>query len=190
MQLSEKKMTVPKHIIDIYKSSKCIYTKQQVEQALDRMAVEIHQLVGQSNPIILCVLIGGIVPTGNLLPRLDFPLELHYVHASRFLGKTVGGDLEWKAFPHAEIKDRTVLVVDDILDKGLTLASIIEQCRELQAKQVYTAVLVDKKCTRLPTGLTKADITGLSVDDEYVFGYGLDYENYLRNAPGIYVTKK
>lgn len=87
-------MTLPSHIIDVYNHSECLYSKEEVEQALDRMAKDIHQLLSGTNPILLCVLIGGIVPIGNLLPRLDFPLELHYVHATRYLGKTEGGELQ------------------------------------------------------------------------------------------------
>ncbi len=181
-------LTIPTHIQQIYQRSTCLYTKAQVEAALDSMAEDIHNQLSEKNPLLLSVMIGGLVPVGNLLPRLDFPLELHYIHATRYQGETQGGDLHWKAVPQFDVEGRTVLVVDDILDGGLTLASIIEFCRSRGAAEVYSAVLVDKQHERVPGGIEKADFTGLSVDDRYVFGYGMDYKEYLRNAPGIFVV--
>lgn len=179
---------IPKHIQEVYKRSSCLYSKAQVEAALDNMATEIHNSVADKNPIFLCVMIGGLVPVGNLLPRLDFPLELHYVHASRYDGATTGRELKWKAKPTFDIQDRTVVVIDDILDGGLTLAAIIEFCHTQGAKAVKSAVLVDKEHQREPGGVVAADFTGLKVEDRYVFGYGMDYKEYLRNAPGIFVV--
>jgi hypoxanthine phosphoribosyltransferase len=90
--------------------------------------------------------------------------------------------------PSAHLKGRSVLVVDDILDGGVTLAAIIEEIKAVGAEEVYSAVLVDKQHTRLPEGLPKADFVGLTVDDHYIFGFGMDYNEYLRNASGIYVV--
>jgi len=86
------------------------------------------------------------------------------------------------------LKDRAVLIVDDILDGGLTLSAIVDYCRAQGARSVLTAVLVDKLNARLPDGLHSADFCGLHVDNHYVFGYGMDYKGYLRNAPGIYMV--
>lgn len=181
-------MTVPKKIEEVYKKSTCLYTHNEVEAALDRMAKSIHEELKEKNPLILCVMIGGMVPLGNLLPRLDFPLEVNYVHATRYKGDIRGSELEWKVKPFVSLKDRTVLIVDDILDGGITLARIVDYVKEEQAKEVYTAVLVDKYKKRLEFGLDKADFVGLQVEDHYIFGYGLDYNEYLRNAPGIFVV--
>ena len=165
------------------------FTKKEVEKALDEMAVSISESLSDTNPIFLCVVIGGIIPVGNLLPRLDFPLEVDYIHVSRYRGKTSGGELWWKVTPTTSLKGRTVVVVDDILDGGITLASVINYCYMEEAKKVFSAVLVDKKKSiREPNGLNKADFHGLVVDDRFVFGYGLDYDGYLRNAPGIYAV--
>lgn len=183
-------MHLPKHIHDVFAKSECLYTKAEVENALDRLAKEIHTVLAEENPILLCVMIGGLVPTGNLLPRLDFPLELQYIHASRYRGETSGGELSWKYQPDCNMQDRTVLIVDDILDGGLTLAAIIDYCHSQGAKQVYSAVLVNKQHARQAGGLVQADFTGLVVDERFVFGYGMDYQEYLRNAPGIFVVPK
>jgi hypoxanthine phosphoribosyltransferase len=179
---------LPENIKAVYQRATCLYRREEVELAIDTMAGEIHQAIANENPVLLCVMIGGLVPMGSLLLRLDFPLELHYVHASRYHGDIKGGNLEWKASPSFDIKDRTVLIVDDILDSGLTLAAIVDYCQQQGATKVLTAVLVDKEHVREPGGLKKADFCGLEVEDRYIFGYGMDYKEYLRNAPGVYVV--
>jgi len=182
-------MSIPKQIQEVYKKATCLHTKQELDKELDRLALEIHETLSEKNPLLLCVMIGGLVLTGNLLPRLDFPLELDYVHATRYRGNLTGSeDLHWKAKPSATLKDRTVLILDDILDQGLTLQSIVDYCKKEGAKEVLTGVLLDKHECRLPGGLPEADFVGLKIPDEYVFGYGLDYKEYLRNAPGIFIA--
>jgi hypoxanthine phosphoribosyltransferase len=181
-------MSIPEKIKSVYEKSSCLYTSNEVEAALDRMAINIHDKLKDKNPVILCVMIGGLVPLGNLLLRLDFPLEVDYVHATRYRGEITGGDIHWKVKPSANITGRTVLIVDDILDGGVTLAAIIEEIKKMGASEVYSAVLVDKYRKRVPNGLQKADFVGLQVEDHYIFGYGMDYNEYLRNAPGIFVV--
>src|SRR3990167_5858183 len=179
---------LPNHIRDVLAKSTCIYSKTEVDAALDNMAHEISERLSHENPLFLCVVVGGIVPLGNLLPRLDFPLEVDYIHATRYQRKIVGTELVWKATPQSSLQNRTVVIVDDILDGGVTLAEIVKFCREKGAKEVLTAVLVEKYNARLPEGLPSADFHGLQADNHYVFGYGMDYKGYLRNAPGIYVV--
>lgn len=181
-------MTIPSKIKEVYERSSCLFTTNEVEAALDRMAIKIHEKLQDENPVILCVMVGGLVPLGNLLHRLDFPLEVDYVHATRYRGEITGNEILWKVKPSANLEGRTVLIVDDILDGGVTLAAIIDEIKKLGAKAVYTAVLVDKFRKRVPNGLLKADFVGLEVEDHYIFGYGMDYHEYLRNAPGIFVV--
>jgi len=177
---------LPKHIHEVLAKATCLYSKDQVEAALDRMANQINDQLALTNPIFLCVVLGGIVPLGNLLPRLNFPLEIDYVHVSRYHNDLTGKNLVWKNHPTISLKNRTIIVVDDILDGGVTLKGVLDYCREQDAKHIYSAVLVDKAAARIPAGLSKADFVGLTVDNHYVFGYGMDYKGYLRNAPGIY----
>ncbi len=165
-----------------------IHSPAAVEAAYDRIAAEIELRLAGSNPVVLCVLLGGLVPTGQLLCRLNFPLQLDYIHATRYRGGTRGDELEWLVRPRISLVDRTVLVIDDILDKGVTLAGIVEDCHNQGAKEVRSAVLIDKKTERA-SELEHADFSGLAVPDRYVFGCGMDYHNYLRNAPGIYAVK-
>lgn len=171
----------------VLREADLLCSQQQIEAALDRMAVQIKQQLGDRNPLVLCVMTGGIVPAGMLLPRLDFPLTLDYIHATRYGHKTTGGELEWIVKPSQPLKRRVVLLIDDILDEGLTLEAIIHDCQSAGATAVYSAVLVEKIRTR-PTAI-KAEFVGVEVEDRYLFGYGMDYKGYLRNAAGIYAVK-
>ncbi|MEZ5540589.1 MAG: hypoxanthine-guanine phosphoribosyltransferase [Pseudomonadota bacterium] len=157
----------------------------QVHAALDRMAAEITAVLGETLPVVLCVLTGGIIPTGHLLTRLPFPLETDYLHATRYRGATSGREVEWVSEPGISLAGRTVLVVDDILDEGNTLVDIARYCRQAGAAQLYTAVLIQKRHDRRNPA-AHADFVGLEVDDRYVFGFGMDYKGYLRNLNGIY----
>jgi hypoxanthine phosphoribosyltransferase len=181
-------MSVPNKIRSVYEKATCLYTTNEVEAALDRMAIKIHEQLQDLNPVIICVMKGGLVLLGNLLHRLDFPLEVDYVHATRYKGDLKGGDIQWIVKPSTNLAGRVVLIVDDILDGGITLAVIMDEMKKMGAEQVYSAVLVDKFRKRVPNGLQKADFVGLEVEDHYIFGYGMDYNEYLRNAPGIFVV--
>ena len=181
-------MTIPSAIREVQAKATCLFSQAEIEAALNLMAKAIHEKMSELNPVLLCVMVGGMVPAGNLLPRLDFPLEVDYVHATRYRGETRGGKLEWLVKPRCNLKDRVVLIVEDILDGGVTLAEIKKFCHEAQAKEVLTAVLLDKTEERLPGGLQKADFTGLTIKTGFVFGYGMDYKEYLRNVPGIFLA--
>lgn len=165
--------------------SSCYCSKADIEKALDKMALEITGKLAGTNPVVLSVMIGGLIPTGHLVTRLDFPLQLDYIHVTRYGNSTRPGDLHWLVTPRIPVKDRTVLIIEDVLDGGLTLAAIVDFCIQSGAKAVYTAVMVDKKRERPENGLQKADFTGLEVEDHFLYGFGLDYEGYLRNVFAI-----
>jgi hypoxanthine phosphoribosyltransferase len=118
---------------------------------------------------------------------LRFPLEFDYIHATRYRGTTAGGGIEWRALPASGVAGRTVLVLDDILDEGPTLAAIRQRLVSLGAQEVLTAVLADKAIGR-PKPLA-ADFIGLTVPDRYVFGCGMDVHGAWRNLPAIYAVK-
>ena len=135
--------------------------------------------------LLLCIMNGGLILAGKLATLLDFPLQIDYLHATRYRGETRGAELNWLAYPRERIKGRDILLVDDILDEGNTLAAVKAYCIEQGAKSVYTAVLADKKHARRLPGIS-ADCAGLQLEDKFVFGSGLDYKGYLRNVAGIY----
>jgi hypoxanthine phosphoribosyltransferase len=179
-------MQLSKRFSEVHERATCIYTKKEVDEALDRMAQEMKERIGDTDPVFICILLGGIVPLGNLLPRLDFQMEINYIHVSSYGVENKIGDLHWKAEPTIDLSGRTVVVVDDILDTGSTLKAAVDYCKEKGAKEVYTSVLLDKHKPRKPGAVEEADFKALTIEDKFVYGYGLDYSEYLRNAPGIY----
>lgn len=161
-----------------------LYAPADVEAALDRMGREIERELAAADPLLVCIMTGGVVPFGKLIPRLQFPFEIDYVHATRYGDKLRGGELHWRVPPSQNPAGRTVLLVDDILDEGETLAAIEARYRAEGARAVYKAVLVVKQRQR--SADVAVEFRGLDVPDRYVFGYGMDYKGYLRNAPGIF----
>ncbi len=177
-----------KEIAKIQSSAELIHNESEVESAIDNMAEKINYLLNDRNPVFLCVMNGGVVISGKLLTRLNFPLTFDAINASRYRNQTAGSDIQWIHTPDTSLKDRTVLIVDDILDQGLTLEAIVNYCLDQGASSVYTAVLIDKKLDYKKPII--ADFIGLEVEDKYLFGYGMDYKGFLRNVPGIYACKE
>ena len=177
------------HIRQVMTEADCLYNEAQVEAAITQIARQINAELAERNPVVFCVMNGGLIFAGKLLPQLHFPLELSYLHATRYRGQTSGGELFWKAKPELSFIDRDVLIIDDILDEGHTLHAIIEYCRAEGAASVKTAVLIDKEHDRKACPDFKADYFGLPCVDRYIFGYGMDYKGYWRNAPGIYAVR-
>lgn len=171
----------------VLENAELLYTSVEVESALDKMAEAINQTLHDKNPLVLCLMIGAVVVTGRILTRLKFPLQVEYIHATRYRGQTSGGEMEWIRIPKDVINGRSVLIIDDILDEGITLKAIVDVCREAGASKVYTAVLIDKQSDK-PKQFDTPDFIGLTVPDKYVFGYGMDYKDYLRNCDGIYAV--
>lgn len=177
------------HIKQVYAEADLLHSESEVEQAIDEMANAITADWADANPVVFSIMNGGLVIGGKLLTKLTFPLEAGYMHASRYRNTTSGHELEWKVKPFIDFKDRPVLIVDDILDEGHTLAAIIEFCKEQGASEVRIAVLVDKQHDRKASKDLKADYIGIEIEDRYIFGYGMDYHGYWRNAPGIFAVK-
>lgn len=173
----------------VYAEADCLATAEQVTTALERMAAEVTARLAATNPLLYCVMNGGLVFAGRLISRLDFPLEASYLHATRYGQALTGTLLDWRVRPTQNLKGRTVLIIDDILDEGHTLAAIVEYCREEGAADVLSAVLVHKDHERKASPGMRADFSGLDIEDRYLFGCGMDYKGYWRNAPGIYALK-
>lgn len=168
-------------------NAECVASADSVQAVLDRLGKEIARVLAGDFPLVLAVMGGAVVFAGQLLPRLGFPLEFDYLHVTRYRGKTSGGEVEWRVLPGQNVVGRSVLVLDDILDEGETLAAIRDKLLHMGAARVWSAVLTNKD-----NGLDKpvrADFVGLDVPDRYVFGCGMDAYGLWRNLPAIYALK-
>lgn len=170
----------------VMREAECLYTLDQLSDACDGIADAINRDFNGRELVVLCIMNGGLVTTGWLLPRLQMPLRVDYLHATRYRDKTSGADLHWRVEPVNELQGQDVLIIDDILDEGYTLEAIIEFCRAQGARNVSTAVLVRKRHQRCV--LPDVDYVGLEVPDRYVFGAGMDYKGYWRNAAGVFAV--
>lgn len=177
------------HIRLVMSEADCLYTEAEVDAAIARVGEQINAELADRNPVVFCVMNGGLIFSGKLLTHLKFPLEASYLHATRYRNETSGGDLFWKAKPEVSFIDRDVLIIDDILDEGHTLSAIVDFCKHAGARAVHTAVLIDKDHDRKARPDLKADFVGLPCVDRYIFGFGMDYKGYWRNAAGIYAVK-
>jgi len=170
---------------EVNRNANCLFDVGQIEYALDSVLRAIEHDLSETSPVVLGVMRGALPMLGYMLPRLSFYAEVDYVHATRYQKNFSTGELIWLHEPHVMLKDRQVLLVDDILDRGITLNAITEKCYELGASDVKIAVLCKKNIPDFEPAIA-ADYIALEVPDAYVFGYGMDYEGGWRNAPGIY----
>jgi hypoxanthine phosphoribosyltransferase len=164
-------------------SAEVVVSAAEVARAVARLAAEISDSLREAHPVVLVVMNGGVVFAGQLLTQLAFPLQVDYVHVGRYGHSTTGGELRWIAEPHLPLAGRTVLIVDDILDEGVTLEAIAGRCRTLGATRVLTAVFALKALGHPPR--VRADFVGVTVPDAFVFGFGMDVDGHWRNLPEI-----
>ena len=171
----------------LFNQADLLHGATEIELTLDKLARQITDAMADRFPIALCVMGGAVVFAGKLLPRLGFPLEFDYLHATRYRDGTQGGEIEWSVLPRKNLQGRTLLLMDDILDEGHTLAAAKARLLELGAAEVKIAVLADKHIGR-PKPVA-ADFVGLHLPDRYVFGMGMDAFGFWRNLPAIYALK-
>jgi hypoxanthine phosphoribosyltransferase len=172
---------------DILNSAEMLLSEDQVKTAVHHVAQEINALLADEHPLVLSVMGGAVIFTGQLLPMLDFPLEFDYLHVSRYGNEKQGGELHWKVAPHENVRNKVVLVLDDILDEGHTMHAIKQRVLALGAKKFYCAVFADKE-----NGKEKpicADFVGTKLPERFVFGFGMDIHGAWRNLPAIYAVK-
>lgn len=169
-------------------SAEELFTKQDVDHAVTAMADTLNARYNQPDaeefPLVLGVMGGAVVFTGNLLPQLTFPLEFDYIHVSRYGDEDKGGEVVWKVVPRSNVAGRTVIVLDDILDEGETLAHVKQRLLDMGAKEVILAVFADKAIGKVKP--VKADIVGITIPNRFVVGFGMDAYGYWRNLPGLW----
>jgi hypoxanthine phosphoribosyltransferase len=172
---------------DFLENSDLVASAAEVQAAIERLAQEITRALADAYPLVLVVMGGAVVFAGQLLPRLRFPMDFDYVHATRYGAAVQGGGIDWKVTPPDYVRGRTVLVLDDILDGGQTLRAISDRLLALGANAVRCAVLVEKQLAHKKP--IAADFVGLRIPDRFVFGCGMDAKGYWRNLPEIRAIK-
>lgn len=172
---------------EILNDADCLVDEGTLNLALDKMAAQITADLADKLPLVLCVMNGGLVPTAALIERLNFPLELDYIHATRYGMETEGAALNWLSYPQSSLKNRHILVIDDIFDQGHTLQAIIKWLEQQGTSSVHSATVINKLHDR-KTDIVP-DYIGTDVADRFLFGYGMDYKGYFRNLKGIYAIK-
>ena len=173
--------------LTVLKNAKVIYTEQEVNGALEGIAKKINQDYEASVPLILCVMNGGLFTTAKLVNNLKIPVNMDYIHATRYENGTEGKALKWLATPNTSLENRDVILVDDILDEGVTLSCLKDYCMRNGANSVKAALLIKKqhdRCINPELG----DYIGIEVPDKYVFGCGMDFKGFFRNLPVIYAA--
>ncbi len=177
---------------ELIEQSEVLFTKEEVDAGTSRVAQEINRDYADKHPLLLSVMGGAVVFTGQLLPQLDFPLDFDIVQASRYGSATVGTQLTWRVAPRDNIQGRHVLILDDILDEGITLAAIVDLVKSHGALSVECAVFCVKDYgeeinAKKPL---KARYVGITVPNKFIYGYGMDVSGAWRNLPAIYAKRQ
>ena len=180
-------MLAPAQAWNVLESADEVCSAAVIARAVQRIAVDVTRVLADRNPLVLCVMGGAVVFTGQLLPLLKFPLDFDYLHVTRYGSATSGWRLEWKVFPRAAVAGRVVLVLDDILDEGHTMVEIRARVLAAGAERFYCAAFADK-ITGAPKRIA-ADFVGVRLPDRFVFGFGMDVKGAWRNLPAIYAVK-
>ena len=169
----------------VHQTAELLFDQDAVEQAIADIAARVEADLGDKFPLVLCVMNGGLYLAGQLLRHWEFPLTLDYVHATRYRLATLGKDVLWKAYPQNEIRDRNVIIIDDIFDQGYTLEEITAYCMKHGARQCHSVFLMRKTHERKICD-ARADYHGLECGDCYVYGAGMDLNGHFRNLSSVY----
>lgn len=169
----------------ILSRSQLIYTHEEIVSAIDLLAEKLNRKFNNKKVLLLPVLTGAIPFVGMLLPRLSFAIEVNYFHVSRYQNNIGTNQIKITHQPSPEsVFNQEILVVDDILDEGITLKLINEHLMTIKPKSITNVVLFEKQLDIKKE--ISAHYVGLVVPDAYVFGFGLDFNGAGRNIPDLY----
>jgi hypoxanthine phosphoribosyltransferase len=165
-----------------------LFTRNEIKAAVKKLAAEIRQDYHDKHPILLGILKGSFVFLADLIRLLDFPLEVEFVRLSGYgRGTETSGEIKLVHRFQSRVRDRHVLVVEDIIDTGLTTAFILEYLGGKKPASLKLCTLTDKPARRrIPVNI---DYRGLIVPDKFIVGYGLDWDERFRNLPDMYVME-
>lgn len=182
-------MSIADEIEHVRRTARELCTAEEVREALDRMAMHIASDLARKRPVVVAIMHGGAFAAVHLCARFDFAHEFDYVHVGRYGAGLSGGDLTWIVRPKATYRGRVILLVEDVVDKGLTLAAVQAEMGRIGAAELRTAVLV-RKAGDSDGRRPKVDYVGLEAGPDYLFGCGMDYKGYWRNLPSLFVVDR
>ena len=163
-------------------------TQQQIEEAIDNISHKISDDLKESNPLFLCVLNGAFMFASELMKRVNIPAEISFVKVSSYTGTQTTGEVKEILGLVENIEDHTIVIIEDIVDTGNTISSMIDELQKRNPREIKVATLLFK-----PEALQKdikLDYVALEIPSDFIVGYGLDYDGYGRNLPDIYKVVK
>lgn len=167
---------------------KILYSESTILSRLDEIGWQLSQDYKGKNLTVVAIMNGSIMFMSDLLKRIIIPLQIDCWSISSYHGSKSTGNIKFRQHDIVDVKDRHVLLLDDILDSGLTLHTIKNKIlAESNASSVKSCVLLSKKVKRIKD--IEADYVGFEIENEFVVGYGLDYNEHYRNLPYIAVLK-
>lgn len=165
-----------------------LLTRDEIEAAVKRLAVEIRQDYYGKQPVLICVLKGSFMFMADLIRRLDFPLEVDFIGLSSYgRDRESSGKIKVVQGLRSEVKGRDVLVIEDIVDTGLTISFLMGYLRKKKPASLKLCALTDKP-SRRQTPVT-IDYLGFTMPNKFLIGYGLDWDEEFRNLPDICVLE-
>ena len=171
-----------------YVIDKVLVAEEDIRRRVDELGKEITRDYAGMQPIAVCVLRGAIPFYADLIRRIDLPVTVDTITVSSYGSGTVSGKLKVITDMRTSVEGRDVLLVDDVIDSGRTSVALIEMLKERGAKSVKTCALLDKPSRRVVD--IKGDYVGFAIPDEFVVGYGLDWNEKFRNLPHVYTLKE
>jgi hypoxanthine phosphoribosyltransferase len=166
-----------------------LFDEATILRRLDEMAAQISRDYRDRELTVIAVLNGSLIFMADLLRRIPLPLKLDCLSVASYYGKAqTSGEVIFKQIALPDVMDRHILILDDILDSGHTLAAIRDRLETAKPRSIRSCVLLSKKKTRVRH--VDADYVGFEIADEFVVGYGLDFMEHYRNLPCIGVLRK
>jgi hypoxanthine phosphoribosyltransferase len=166
-----------------------LFDESAIHKRLDELAAQISNDYRDRELTVIAVLSGSLIFMADLLRRIPLPLKLDFLGVASYHGKAqTSGQVIFKQLALPDVTDRDVLLVDDILDTGHTLAAIRDKLETAHSRSIRLCVLLSKK--KQGTRHVDADYVGFEIEDEFVVGYGLDFAERYRNLPYIGVLRK
>lgn len=166
---------------------KPLFPADEIAAQIKRLAAEINRDYQGKNIVLVGILNGSFLFIADLCRQLEVPLTVDFMRLASYGSETQSsGIIELRKDLETPIRGRHVLVVEDIIDSGLTLQSLLHRLQEREPASLKVCALIDKRIRReVPL---EADYVGMTMDDGFIVGYGLDYDEYYRNLPGIFLA--